>query len=63
MEELRLREVYHHLLMPPRAANVLARVMTANNRVFQRSMYNSSLGGGGQRLADPITLLGDTQEF
>jgi len=63
VEKLRLREVYHHLLTPPRAANVLARVMTANTRVFQWSMNNSSRGGGGQRLAKSITLLGDKQEF
>jgi hypothetical protein len=61
--ELRLREVYHHLLTPPRAAKVVARVMTANTRVFQFSMLSSYRGRGGQRLAESITRLGDTQEF
>ena len=63
VEELRLREVYHHLLTPPSAAKVVARVMTANTRVFQFSMLNSSRGRGGQRLAESITLLGGSQEF
>jgi hypothetical protein len=62
-EKLRLREVYHQRLIPPRAANMLARVMTENTRVFQWSMAYSSHGGGGQRRADSITLLGDKQEF
>jgi hypothetical protein len=63
VEKLRLREVYHHLLNPPRAAKELARVMRANTRVFQWSMFDSSRDRGGQRRADPITLLGDKQEF
>jgi hypothetical protein len=63
VEKLRLREVFHHLLIPPRAANVLARVMTENARVFQLSMSYSSHDGGGQRRGDSITLLGDKQEF
>jgi hypothetical protein len=63
VEKLRLREVYHHLLNPPRAAKELARVMRANTRVFQCSMYDSSRDRGGQRPFELITLLGDTQEL
>jgi hypothetical protein len=63
VEKLRLREVYHHLLSPPRAAKELARVMRANTRVFQWSIFDSSRDRGGQRPSELITLLGDTQEF
>jgi hypothetical protein len=45
VEKLRLREVYHHLLTPPRAAKELARVMRASILVFQCTT-DSSRGEG-----------------
>ena len=61
-EKLRLREVYHHLLLAPSAASEVRTVMRASARVFHWSMLNSSPGGdnGGQ---DLIPLLGDEQEL
>jgi hypothetical protein len=62
VEILRLREVYHHLFVPPSAANEVRNVTRASARVFQCSMFDSSPGGndGGH---DFIPLLGDKQEL
>jgi hypothetical protein len=63
VEKLRLREVYHHLLTPPRAAKELASVMRASILVFQWSTTDSSRWGGDNGGPDLIPLLGDKQEL
>jgi hypothetical protein len=63
VEKLRLREVYHHLLTPPRAAKELARVMRASILVFHWSTTDSSRPEGDNGTVDFITLLGDMQEL
>jgi hypothetical protein len=60
--KLRLREVYHHLLLAPSAASEVRTVMRASARAFHWSMFASSPGGdnGGD---DVIPLLGEKQEL
>jgi hypothetical protein len=60
--KLRLREVYHHLLLAPSAASEVRTVMRASARAFQWSMFLSCPGGdnGGH---DLIPLSGISKEF
>jgi hypothetical protein len=63
VEKLRLREVYHQRLTPPRAAKELASVMRASILVFQCSTTDSSRPEGDNGTVDVIPLLGDKQEL
>jgi hypothetical protein len=61
--KLRLREVYHHLLLPPTAAKELRTAMTASARTFQWSIFDSSPVEGDNGGDDLIPLSGDKQEL
>jgi hypothetical protein len=62
VEKLRLREVYHHLLLAPSAASEVTKVTRASARAFQCSIFDSSRYGDNGGL-DFIPLLGDKQEL
>ena len=56
VEKLRLREVYHHLLEPLKAAKEVTTVMRARARAFQWSMLVSSPteGDNGDMMVYPF---------